>query len=166
VDEHELGEVYAGSYRRLVVRLYAVTGDLAEAEEVVQEAFVRVLASPRRLRGVDSPEAWLFRVAVNLTRTRARRRQVLDRLLRRIGEPPVVPDHSADHVALMAALRHLPTGQRYALALHYLLDLPIDEVAQILDVSLGTVKSRLHRGRAALADLYRDDLTRVGGDHA
>jgi len=166
VGEHDLGEVYAGSYRRLVVRLYAITTDLAEAEEVVQEAFVRVLASPRRLRDVDSPEAWLFRTAVNLARTRARRRLVLDRVLRRVGEPPVVPDTSDDHVALIAALRGLPAGQRYALALHYLLDLPIEEVAEVLGVSVGTVKSRLHRGRAALAGAFRGDLTRVGGDHA
>jgi RNA polymerase sigma factor (sigma-70 family) len=155
-DTVVVGELYAGCYRRLVTRLYAFTGDLSDAEEVVQEAFVRALAAPRRFRGVDNPEAWLFRVAVNVARTRLRRRQVLDRLLRRVGPPPILPDRGADHLALMAALRRLPPGQRYALALHYLSDLPIDDVASVLNASEGTVKSRLSRGRVALATLVAD----------
>ena len=147
-----VAELYASGYRRLVVQLYAVTGDLGEAQEAVQEAFVRLLGDPRRAAALDNPESWLRRVAVNVARTRHRRRRVLDALLRRQGPPPVVPGLSPDHVVLMAALRRLPRGQRDALALHYLADLPIDEVASTLDVSVGTVKSRLSRGRAALAD--------------
>jgi RNA polymerase sigma-70 factor (sigma-E family) len=151
-----VGEVYAGSFRRLVVQLYAVTGDLSEAQEVVQEAFVRALGAAGSFADLDNPEAWLRRVAVNLARSRHRRRVTLDRLLRRAGPPPVVPDPSPEHVALMAALRQLPIGQRHALALHYLADLPIDEVARTLDVSIGTVKSRLSRGRVALAALLAE----------
>ncbi|MEV0396148.1 SigE family RNA polymerase sigma factor [Polymorphospora rubra] len=146
-----VGEVYAGCFRRLVVQLYAVTGDLTEAQEAVQEAFVRALATPGRFARLDNPEAWLRRVAVNVARSRHRRRRVLDGLLRRIGPPPVVADVGPDHVALMAAMRRLPRGQRDALALHYLVDLPIEEVADALGVSVGTVKSRLSRGRRALA---------------
>ena len=159
-----VAEVYAGSFRRLVVQLYAVTGDLSEAQEVVQEAFVRALADPRGFAELHNPEAWLRRVAVNVARTRYRRRQALDRLLHRAGPPPVVPDPSPEHVELMAAMRRLPVGQRHALALHYLADLPIEEVARTLDVSVGTVKSRLSRGRVALAALLAEpiDLTHFG----
>lgn len=146
-----VGELYAGSYRRLVVQLYAVTGDLGEAQEAVQEAFIRMLCGPERLARLANPESWLRRVAVNVARSRHRRRRLFDRILRREGPPSAVPDLSPDHVMLMAALRRLPRGQRDALALHYLADLPIDEVARTLDVSVGTVKSRLARGRAALA---------------
>lgn len=152
-----IGEVYGGSFRRLVVQLYAVTGDLGEAQEVVQEAFVRALAAPRGFAELDNPEAWLRRVAINLARTRWRRRRVLDRLLHRVAPDPVVADPSPEHIVLMDALRELPDGQRHALALHYLSDLPIDEVARTLDVSIGTVKSRLHRGRVALAALLADE---------
>lgn len=67
-----------------------------------------------------------------------------------------MPGVSADHVALIAALRRLPYGQRAAVALHYLADLPVAEVAETLQVSVGTVKSRLSRGRAALAALLGD----------
>lgn len=152
-ERDRIGEIYAVSYRRLVVQLYAVTGDMADAQDVVQESFVRALAAARTVADLDNPEAWLRRVAVNLARTRWRRRQVLDRLLRRVGPTLDVPEVSAEHLALQAAMRTLPTGQREAIALHYLSDLPIDEVATALSVSVGTVKSRLHRGRAALAAL-------------
>ncbi|MDG4828182.1 sigma-70 family RNA polymerase sigma factor [Solwaraspora sp. WMMD1047] len=154
--ESVVGEVYSGCFRRLVVQLYAVTGDLNEAQEAVQEAFIRALNSPRRFADLDNPEAWLRRVAVNVARSRHRRRRTLDTLLRRLGPPPVVADMSPDHVALMTAMRALPLGQRHALALHYLADLPVDEVARSLGVSAGTVKSRLSRGRRALALLLTD----------
>jgi RNA polymerase sigma-70 factor (ECF subfamily) len=151
-----VGDLYAGSYRRLVVQLYAVTGDLGEAQEAVQEAFIRVLSDPGRLTGLVNPESWLRRVAVNVARSRYRRRRLLDTLLRRVEPPAAAPDLSPDHVVMMAALRRLPRGQRDALALHYLADLPVDEVARTLDVSSGTVKSRLARGRVALAAILTD----------
>ncbi|WP_230688923.1 RNA polymerase sigma factor [Micromonospora sp. WMMD558] len=155
-DDDIIGDIYAGCFQRLVVQLYAVTGDLSEAQEAVQEAFTRALAAPRRFAGLENPEAWLRRVAVNVARSRYRRRRVLDRLLHRIGPPPVVADTAPEHLSLLAALRELPTGQRHALALHYLVDLPVDEVAHTLGVSVGTVKSRLSRGRAALAARLTD----------
>ncbi|MFI6331144.1 RNA polymerase sigma factor [Micromonospora chersina] len=158
-DGELISELYAGCFRRLVVQLYAVTGDLSEAQEAVQEAFTRALAAPRRIAGLDNPEAWLRRVAVNVARSRHRRRRVLDTLLRRLGPPPTVADRSPEHLALLAALRELPEGQRQALALHYLVDLPVDEVAATLGVSPGTVKSRLSRGRQALAVLLADHHT-------
>ncbi|MET8122731.1 sigma-70 family RNA polymerase sigma factor [Micromonospora sp. NPDC005189] len=155
-DGDLISDLYAGSFRRLVVQLYAVTGDLNEAQEAVQEAFTRALVAPGRFTSLDNPEAWLRRVAVNVARSRYRRRRVLDGLLRRIGPPPAVADRSPEHLALLAALRGLPEGQRHALALHYLVDLPIGEVAATLGVSPGTVKSRLSRGRQALAALLND----------
>jgi RNA polymerase sigma-70 factor (ECF subfamily) len=169
-----VSELYAGSYRRLVVQLYAVTGDLAEAEDAVQEAFVRVLCGRSPAAGLANPESWLRRVAVNVARSRYRRRRLLNVLLRSTAPPPAAPDPSPDHVLVIAALRRLPVGQRHALALHYLADLPVDEVARTLDVSVGTVKSRLARGRAALAALLTEpsvarpdgaSIGHLGADH-
>lgn len=160
-DDDAVSQVYAGCFRRLVVQLYAVTGDLNEAQEAVQEAFVRALTDPDRFADLENPEAWLRRVAVNTARSRHRRRRILARLLPRLLPTPAVADPTPEHVALMDALRSLPEGQRHAIALHYLADLPIDEVADALDVSVGTVKSRLSRGRQALAVLLADPpLTR------
>jgi RNA polymerase sigma-70 factor (ECF subfamily) len=159
-----LGEVYAGCFQRLVVQLYAVTGDLNEAQEAVQEAFIRAMAAPARFAGLENHEAWLRRVAVNVARTRHRRARTLRVLLGRVGPPPVVADPSPDHVTLMAALRRLPRGQRDALALHYLVDLPLGEVAETLGVTVGTVKSRLSRGRRALADLLAEPVLTGSAD--
>jgi RNA polymerase sigma-70 factor (sigma-E family) len=163
--EDVISEIYAGCFQRLVVQLYAVTSDLSEAQDVVQEAFVRALAAPRRFGGLVNHEAWLRRVAINVARSRYRRRRLLDVLSRRLGPPPAVPDLSPQHVVLMDAMRRIPMGQRQAIALHYLADLPIDEVASTLGVSVGTVKSRLSRGRTALASRLTES-TLSGSAHA
>lgn len=151
--ERRLRDVHSASYRRLVGQLFGVCGDLGEAEDVVQEAFVRAAAHATRFVRVDNPEAWLRTTAVNLSRTRHRRRVLGRRLLLRELPPVSAPELSPDRVAVLDALRRLPAAQREAIALHHLADLPVDEVARNLGVSPNTVKSRLRRGRAALAEL-------------
>ncbi|RKR88622.1 RNA polymerase sigma-70 factor (ECF subfamily) [Micromonospora pisi] len=159
--DRAIGELYHGCYRRLVTQVYAFTLDLAEAQDVVQEAFARALARPRGLTDIDNPEAWLRTVAINVVRRRWRRRQLLDTILRR--DRPVLRLVEAapgpERADLREALAELPVGYREVLVLHYFADLPVDEVAQVLGVAVGTVKSRLHRGRVALAARlgdYRD----------
>lgn len=153
----QIRELYAGSYRRLVLQLYGVTGDLNEAQDAVQEAFIAALSAPRQFRSKDNPEAWIRRVAVNHARNRWRRRRTLERVLRlfRAGAT-AVPDSSPDRIALVTAMRELPESQRVTLALYYLGDLSITEVAETLGVPPGTVKARLSRGRKALAALLGD----------
>jgi RNA polymerase sigma-70 factor (ECF subfamily) len=73
VDTQQIRDLYASSYRRLVVQLYAMTCDLGEAQDVVQEAFAKALAAPRQFAFKSNPEAWLRTVAVNLMRSRWRR---------------------------------------------------------------------------------------------
>lgn len=162
VGDDRVRRVYDESYRRLVGQLYGVCGDLAEAEDVVSEAFVRAVARSRAFDRLDNPEAWLRTVAVNLVRTRHRRQVLAERLGRHATErtPRHPPDLADNRVALVSALRRLPTGQREALALHYLADLPVHEVARTLDVPVGTVKARLSRGRVGLARLLNDDVDR------
>ncbi len=162
MSEGHLRRVYDQSYARLVGQLYGVCGDLAEAEDVVQEAFVRAVTSGRRFDRVENPEAWLRTVAVNVARSRHRRRVVGDRLRGRVAapEPQHPPDLTEDRIALVAALGRLPAGQREALALHYLADLPVHEVARSLEIPLGTVKARLSRGRTALARMLDGDRSR------
>lgn len=157
---------FTASYRRLVGQLYGVCGDLTEAEDVVSEAFVRAVTHRRSFENADNPEAWLRTAAVNLARTR-HRRSVLGRRLVRQSEPPVAPrgpELSAERLALVAAMRRLPFAQREALALHYLADLSVNEIASSLGVALGTVKARLSRGRAALAEILAVEPELVKGD--
>lgn len=142
--------VFEASYHRLVGQLYGVCGNLTEAEEVVAEAFARAVQHQRSFARLDNPEAWLRTVAVNVSRTRHRRARMAAERERAQVRQPVMDD---EHLALMAALRRLPLPQREAIALHYLADLPVAEVASCLGVPVGTVKTRLSRGRAALAVL-------------
>ncbi|MEO3743636.1 RNA polymerase sigma factor [Plantactinospora sp. B5E13] len=147
-------EVYAASAARLVAQLYGVTGDYAEAQDAVHEAFVRALARPGRFRQVANPEAWLRTVALNVARSRYRRRMVFDRLLRsgRLANPDSGPaELSPDHVALVAALQRLPRTTRESVVLYHIGDLSVAEVAATQNCSVEAVKTRLVRGRQALA---------------
>jgi RNA polymerase sigma-70 factor, ECF subfamily len=159
MDDELVREVFDASYRRLVGQLFAVCGDLGDAEEVVQEAFVRAVQNERKFVALDNPEAWLRTVAVNLARSRHSRRALGHRLLRRSSatiDTRRSPELGPDHVALVTALKALPRTQREAIALYYLADLPVEEVARTVGAPAGTVKARLSRGRAALAALLPD----------
>jgi RNA polymerase sigma factor (sigma-70 family) len=158
--EDTVRQAYQVYYRRLVTQVFGLVGDLAEAEDAVQEAFARVLAAPRSFIDADDAERWLRVVALNVARTRYRRRWLFDRLVRagRVeATPAAAPPLSADRVALLAALRRLAPPTREAVVLHYLADLPVGEVAATLGVPVGTVKARLARGRAALARFLADE---------
>lgn len=145
-----------------MAQAYAVVGDRVEAEDAVQEAFARAVAAGDRFRRVDNPEAWLRTVALNVVRRRWRRARMFRSLTPRIATPSEVPGISEDHVAVVDALRTLPYQQRETVALFYLADLSVLEIAAALGVAEGTVKSRLNRGRAAIADHLR---TTVEAEH-
>lgn len=146
-----LDDLYAASYRRLVAQLHAVTGSRQEAEDVVQEAFVRAVGRWKDVQAYDSAEAWLRTVALNLARSRFRRAVRGVAALAKHGVPQPEPELSPDHVALMTAMRDLPAAQREALVLHHFVGLSVDEVAASVGAPSGTIKARLSRGRAALA---------------
>ncbi|MFJ3233759.1 SigE family RNA polymerase sigma factor [Streptomyces sp. NPDC086787] len=152
MTEGEFDLFYTAAYPRLVGRLYTLTGDHAEAQDVVQEAFVR--AWDRRssvLTGERDPEVWIRLVAYRLAMSRWRRARHWWELLRGAHAPRPVPEPSPDHVALVAALRRLPEAQRTAIVLHHLCDLSVEQIAAETGAAVGTVKARLSRGRTALA---------------
>jgi RNA polymerase sigma-70 factor (ECF subfamily) len=158
---------YEGAFRRLVGQLLVVTGDLAEAEDVVQEAFARASSRWASLQVYDVPEAWVRRVALNLAANGLRRRRKRLAALLRLGPPPVVPAVSAETAAVAEALRRLPASQRQVVVLHHLLDLPVEQVAAELRVPVGTVKSRLARARRTLAkQLGEPPIQKAEPDHA
>lgn len=154
-------ELYRGCYRRLVLTAYGMTGDLGAAEEITQEAFTLAYGRRNRVSRTDSPEAWLRTVVVNLARRRFRRGAMLDKLLRRSAEPALTGLPLGEHLDLHVAIRRLDADLRSVVVLHYLADLPVDEVAAILDIPVGTVKSRLARGRTTLAARLRTEVDHV-----
>lgn len=150
-------QLYQESYRSLVLTAYALLRDMGEAEDVTQEAFAVAYGRRARVSRTDSPEAWLRTVVVNLARRRWRRRAMLDRImLREYSEDPPT-EVFGEHLDLHAAIRALGHEYQATVVLHYLADLPVDDVASILDVPVGTVKSRLARARAALAAQLRTE---------
>jgi RNA polymerase sigma-70 factor (ECF subfamily) len=143
-------EFYEACFQSLTIQLVAYTGDMAAAQDAVQEAFCRALTRWKRVAAMDDPAAWVRRVAWNLATSRWRRTRTAARYARRQREEHTAAP-SPDRVALAQALRALPPAQRRAVILHYLADLPIGAIARQEGVAEGTVKSWLHRGRVVLA---------------
>jgi RNA polymerase sigma-70 factor, ECF subfamily len=155
------GDLYAVSYPRLVRLLTLAAGSRTEAEDVVQEAFVRLVPRWSKISRYDDPEAWVRKVAFRLLSNRSRRARTAVSALSRshcaaAAAPAVSP--SPDPVDVNRALTTLPIQQRQVIVLHYLLDLSVEQVATELGVPPGTVKSRLSRARTALAPLLSEEI--------
>ena len=148
---------YAATAPSLVRQVHAFTGDLAEAQDCVQEAYARAWQRWSRIREYDVPAAWVRQVACRLAVSRFRRVQVGRGLLPRTTN---VPELDPTRVALVAALRQLPEAQRLAIVLHHVADMSVEEVAAETGAPVGTVKARLSRGRAALAVLLSEEPQR------
>lgn len=154
--EDYVREVYDASYLRLVVQIVALTGDLADAEDAVQEAFVRALAQGRRFVSLDNPEAWLRTVALNRVRNGWRHLDVVRRMRAKVPGPTPADQVGPEHVAMVNALATLDQKHRTVVVLHYLADRSVAEIADELDVPEGTIKTRLARSRALLAPLLSE----------
>ncbi len=140
---------------QLVGSLALYTGDRDLAEELAADTLVRVIEQWDRVRAAASPGAYVHRIAMNLARSRFRRRRARRRALARRGPTAAVqvdPDAGAA-VAVRAAVRQLPPRQRACVVLRYFNDLTTDEVALVLEVTPGTVRSNLHSARSRLRDL-------------
>lgn len=154
MNEQEFDDFYSASFSRVTGQLYAMIGNRDEAQECVQEAFVRAWAHRRKLEQAEHPEAWVRTTAYRLAVSRWRRTRLSRRPADRAVSPPTqtaAVDES--RVALVTALGKLPEHQRQALVLHHLCDLPVQAVAREVGVPEGTIKARLSRGRTALAAL-------------
>ena len=159
-DAFDLKELYAASYGRLVMQVFAMCGDMAKAEDAVQDAFVTAIRKRRHLIGVTNPEAWVRTVAVNQVRGGWRHAAVVRRYGAKVPGPQAPVEVGPDHVALVTALAELDVDQRVVVVLHHLADLGIADIAAELGVPVGTVKSRLSRGRSRLAELLDDRIDR------
>lgn len=157
MDRDEFDEFYRATADRLVRYAYAMSGDRAAAQDLAQEAYMRAWQHWRRLRGYDHPEAWVRLIVTRLCADRWRRFGVRSRAVQALRPPEPVAPPSEETVLLTAALRRLPVEQRRVLVLHYLMDIAIADIAEETGTSLGTVKSRLSRGRAALAEILGVD---------
>jgi RNA polymerase sigma-70 factor (ECF subfamily) len=158
MDERAFDDLYTGSYRRLVGQIYAMCGNLQEAQDCVQEAFIRAWRQRESLDLERSPETWVRVVASRLAISRWRRARKALRPADRSYATPAPAEPGVLRVALAQALQKLPAEQRRAIVLHHLCDMSVAEIAAELGTPTGTVKARLSRGRSALAGLLSDQF--------
>lgn len=153
---------YRGSRQRLLSVVYLLTADSGEAQDAVQEAFVRAWQRWETIRGYENPEAWVRMVACRIATSRWRSMRSRLQAYRRHGVPPPVAPPGTATLEVVEAMRRLPEQQRIALALFYLVGMPITEVAEEMGTPVGTVKARLSRGRRTLAGLLAIQLEPMG----
>jgi RNA polymerase sigma-70 factor (ECF subfamily) len=143
---------YRRDRRRVVALAYALSGSRTAAEELAQEAFLAAFGSWHKVGGYDDPGAWVRRVVVNHSVSRIRRRVAEARALTRLANRPTSPSELAPYDAeFWRAVRSLPARQAQTVALHYVDDRSIDDIAAVLEIAPGTVKATLFQARKALA---------------
>ena len=151
--------LYQQEYERIARTVYLVVRDAGRAEDLTQEAFVRLYLRWGTVSRYERPGAWVRRVAIRLA-ARDARRERLRSVVERQGEPPPAEEHGSD-ADVMHAVGTLPVRQRAAVVLYYFEDLPVAEVAETLGMSESAVKVSLHRARRALAVLLGEEVSDV-----
>lgn len=156
-DLPSFDDVFAEQYVPVLRTASLLLGDPEGAADVTQEAFVQLHLHWRKVRDYDRPGAWVRRVAIRLASRELRRRN--RRHADESDDSLVEPDRSEAHGDLRSALLMLPAGQRAAIVLHYLEDLPVREVASMMRCSEATARVHLHRGRKRLAELLAEEVS-------
>lgn len=148
--------LFESEYRRVVRLVFVLVGDSGLAEELAQEAFVRVWRRWRKLADPDSASTYLRRTALNMARSRLRRR-ILE-LRHRIGAREEGSEQDvAGRIDMVRALQRLAPRQRECLALRYYEDLSVEDSAHLLGVSPGTVKSQTHKALQRLEEILGEE---------
>ncbi len=152
----EFEELFRSEHRRLVAALYLLVGDRVEAEDLAQEALARAFEHWSRVRAMESPAGYVYRIALNLSRRRFHRIR-RERSSAKHAAPPDDPTDKSDRrIVIRQAVMSLTREQREALVLTEWLDLDSEEAGKVLGISAESVRARSRRAREALR-------TRIGG---
>ncbi|WP_342507018.1 RNA polymerase sigma factor SigW [Sporosarcina sp. FSL K6-2383] len=151
---------------RLYQVCYRMLGNVQEAEDIAQEAFVRAYTNIHTYDQNRKFSTWLFRIATNLCIDRIRKKKpdyYLDaevpgteglNMYSRIAAPDELPEEQVEKMEMQERIHYeigrLPDKYRSVIILRYIEELPLQEISDILKLPLGTVKTRVHRGREAL----------------
>lgn len=165
-DEQAFATLFQCHKKRVYSVCLLMTKDVADAEDLTQEAFLQVFRSVGSFRGDSAFSTWLYRVAVNTVLMKLRRRKApplvsLDEpvsadspsLRRDIGKPDANLFGAIDRLALRRAMQELPEGCRKIFALHEVEGYQHHEIAKMLDCSVGNSKSQLHKAKMKMRDL-------------
>jgi RNA polymerase sigma-70 factor (ECF subfamily) len=150
-DFSDLYRKHQGLVRAVIFQITA--SDAAGVDDLVQEAFIRIWKGIGNFRGDAQITSWIYRITANValdyTRSAGRRRESSHEILPDIASPQATPDQALSSKQLVEkGLKKLSEDHRVVLVLAYLHDLPLAEVADVLGISEGTVKSRLHYAKS------------------
>jgi RNA polymerase sigma-70 factor (ECF subfamily) len=163
VDEIAIREFLHTRYPRLVAAVALVCGSRPAAEDAVQEALLRAWERSAKGEEIESLNAWVTTVSLNVARSGLRRVMAERRARSRIGRE-LVSETTGDRIDVERVLARLPRRQREAVVLRYYLQMDTREVAEVLGVHEGTVKSTLSRARTALAGALGETNTEEAND--
>jgi RNA polymerase sigma-70 factor (sigma-E family) len=155
-DDADFTAFVAASSRRLLRSAYLITGELAEAEDLLQTALERAYLRWPSIRRTGVPEAYVRKIIITTAIDAGRRRRLTRAPLNEEalpGHPDAAVEGLATRAELLACVRELPAGQRAVLVLRYFDDLTEAETARVLGCTVGTVKSQHARALARLRDL-------------
>lgn len=139
---------FRDAFPRIVRTVQVIVRDRARAEDLAQDAFVQVIRNWSKVSAYDKPEAWVRRVAIRLAMREVRRQRLWSLIRRDVHTPPPLQPRDLD---VFEAIGQLPGMQRASIALFYLEDRPVAEIADALGCSEATARVHLHRGRKRLA---------------
>jgi RNA polymerase sigma-70 factor (ECF subfamily) len=162
-------EVVARYDKRLFNVMYGLTGNYDDALDLTEEAFIRAMKAYPRFRGEADPFTWLYRIALNVLKKRYRKNARRAELWceHQAKDPsPSSETRTAEHamleqeraLAVRQAIAQLPTAFRETITLRYIDEMSYEEISAAAGCSIGTVKSRISRGKALLADLLADKV--------
>jgi RNA polymerase sigma-70 factor, ECF subfamily len=162
-DPGAFEEVVRTTYRHVYTQAYRLVGDRQEAEDVAQDAYLRVFRGLSGFRGEARFETWLYRIVANAAMSHLRRRRRFGELLTLTEDEPFdipaplrLDEEAVDRDELRRGLEGLPVSLRSALVLKDVYGLSCQEIGDELGISEGAVKVRLHRARQRLAaSLFR-----------
>jgi len=167
-DHHAFAQIYNQHKRRIYSLCLRMVGNAAEAEDLTQEAFLQLHRKISTFRGDSAFATWMHRLAVNVVLMQLRRKGLqlisLDEAMepqhedapgRSFGAPDPILSQALDRLALERAVADLPAGYRLIFVLHDVEGYEHNEIATMLDCSIGNSKSQLHKARLRLRDALR-----------
>ena len=174
-DHHAFAHLYSLHKRRIYSLCLRMVGNVAEAEDLTQEAFLQLHRKIATFRGDSAFSTWLHRLAINVVLMHLRKKGLplmsLDEAMepsyddgpgRSFGAPDLSLTGSIDRLALERAVTALPAGYRLIFVLHDVEGFEHNEIAAMLDCSVGNSKSQLHKARLKLRDALRQTLRKGG----
>ena len=171
-DAGAFERIYRLHSRRVYALCLRMVGNTAEAEDLTQDAFLQLFRKIGTFRGESAFSTWLHRLAVNVVLMKLRKKTLPETSLeestdpedestgprREIGAPDLLLSGSIDRVHLERAIEQLPPGYRQVFVLHDVQGFEHNEIAALMDCSIGNSKSQLHKARMRLRELLQETL--------